>query len=210
MILILVGAIWLYIAVNLNSVLGLIYVGLVSYYWIMENSGRVYKIIKSGSLEKHMITGLGLAFLFYIIGSRMFNSLAPALTPENARRLFVSIPAILDARLLLLIIGALIPISEELFFRGAFLPYLNTELKGNLLMILGVGGALFALWHITAFQADNLSLMSSFIFGALASYLTIKDNVLTPAIFFHIGYNSLVLLNSVGFNLTELLKLGGM
>jgi membrane protease YdiL (CAAX protease family) len=86
------------------------------------------------------------------------------------------------ALLLLLVVGVIAPIAEELFFRG--LLFRALEKRWDQWWALGLSSAFFALTHFQVLQF--LPLMAA---GAVFGYLVIRTGRLGPAIVAHMAFN---------------------
>ena len=200
LILIGVSIIWLYISVNMNTVLGLIYIAMVYFYWNKEQSGFVYPIIK-GKENIARILGISLiiAFVFIYLISGMIGSVAPGLKYETFQKMFAIMDKPMSPYMTLFIIGLLVPITEELFFRGSVMPFLAKELKMSGILLIIVSAALFGVWHLMAYQAENQAMIAGFLFGTVTSFLVTKRGQLIEAIAIHSVLNTIVMLSSLGF-----------
>ncbi len=86
------------------------------------------------------------------------------------------------ALLLLLVVGVIAPIAEELFFRG--LLFRALEKRWDQWWALGLSSAFFAFTHFQLLQF--LPLMAA---GAVFGYLVIRTGRLGPAIVAHMAFN---------------------
>lgn len=93
----------------------------------------------------------------------------------------------LDSNLNLTIIGFVIvlvlPLIEEIIFRGLLQSYLMEKYKNSIVVILSA--TIYALLTATLFSGFN-HILPIFVFGLIASAITIKSNSLYPAIILHI------------------------
>lgn len=201
-LLILIGTaiIWLYITVNLNTILGLIYVAMIYFYWNKDQSGQVYPIIK-GRPKLTRVLGIALiiAFVWIYLVSEWVGSIAPAIPLEKLQKMFAIVEKPMHPYMSLFITGLLIPVTEEMFFRGAIMPFLSRRVKMTGILLLITSAAFFGIWHLMAYQAENMAMISGFLFGLLVSYITVKRGQLIEAITIHAILNTIVMLSSLGF-----------
>lgn len=195
-----IALIWLYISVNLNTILGLVYVVMIYFYWNMRQSGKVYPITK-GKPNWSMNIGLALivAFAWIYIIAGMIHSIAPAATVETYQKMFAITEKPMHPYMSLFIMGILIPVVEEPFFRASIIPYLNNYFKSKKFLVAVVSAAIFAVWHLITYNAANEAMISAFIFGILTYYVTVKSGNLLQAILIHISLNIIVMAGSLGF-----------
>lgn len=198
-ILIGVSLIWAFISINLNTILGLVYIVMCYFYWNMIQSGRVYPIIM-GKPELAKLVGIGLivAFAWIYLLSGKLGSIAPAVGMEGFKRMFAIKEEPIPPYLVLFIMGVLVPITEELFFRGSVIPFLAGKVTNKILLCI-VSASIFALWHLTAYNAANEAMVSAFVFGLLTAFVTIKTGQLVHSMFIHGILNTIVIASSLGF-----------
>lgn len=168
------------------------------FYWNMHQSGKVYPIIK-GKPELVKLVGIGIVVAFawiYLLSGRL-GSIAPAVGMEGFVRMFAITEKPIPPYLVLFIMGVLVPITEELFFRGSIIPWLSAKVHSKILLYI-VSAAIFALWHLTAYNAANEAMISAFIFGILTAFLTVKTGHLVHSIFIHSILNTVVIASSLG------------
>lgn len=98
---------------------------------------------------------------------------------------------------LLLLIGLIGPVLEELMFRGVLVDVLSAHFKTRGVVI--GSSAVFAAFHLTGIstvqplQSIVVLLPQLFLFGVVLAYLRISRKRLGPAIFAHAGFNLLSL-----------------
>jgi membrane protease YdiL (CAAX protease family) len=195
-----VAIIWLFITVNLNTILGLIYIAMIYFYWNKKQSGKVYPIIRGKeNLSRVLGIGVVIAFIWVYLISGMVGSIAPAVGLEKLQKMFAIVDKPMHPYMSLFIVGLLIPITEEMFFRGGVIPYLKERVRLANLLLIVVSASIFSIWHLMAYQGNNTDMVSGFLFGALASFLTIKRGHLIEAICVHSILNMMVMASSLGF-----------
>ena len=86
--------------------------------------------------------------------------------------------------LLVLVTVVMAPVVEELFFRGLVLR--SAERRWGTVWAVAFSSVLFGLTHFEPLQLPPLAL-----FGAIAAILTIRTGRLGPAIWAHVGFNTL-------------------
>lgn len=117
--------------------------------------------------------------LFLFIGERDVSAAARELTD------LATTP--LDVVLLVLIIAIGAPLVEELFFRGLLMRSLQRRF-GPWPAMIG-SSLIFAGVHLQLLQFPAL-----FMFGMVAAWLTMRSGRLGPAIWAHIGFNSITVI----------------
>ena len=194
-----VAIIWLYISVNMNSILGLIYVVMLYLYWNMRQDGKVYPIFR-GEVKWGRVIGLSLviAFAWIYVISGMVGSIAPGLKLEQFQKIFAITDKPMSPYMSLFVVGLLIPITEEMVFRGAIMKFLESHNMNKIILII-VSACVFSVWHLMAYQADNQSMIAGFLFGSLSSYLVQKRGQLVESILVHSMLNTIIMLSSLGF-----------
>ena len=90
----------------------------------------------------------------------------------------------------------MIPIAEEVIFRGVF----TTTLMENLGLVPGVliGGAVFAAYHAFAYSYNLTPIIYAFIFGVMTGLTTARFKSVLPGIVAHAIVNFLAYLNWLG------------
>lgn len=91
----------------------------------------------------------------------------------------------------IIIVGLLIPVVEEMCFRGFLTPTLAEEMGIYLAII--IGGISFGLAHLVT-GGSLFLLVSTTVFGSTMAWLTLRQRSITAPIFAHMMYNSLVFL----------------
>jgi len=91
-------------------------------------------------------------------------------------------------------VAAIVPIGEELLFRGYILAFLCRIFQPGL--VAAISGAIFALFHMASSQGfTNISFFIGLtIFGILAANLKTKENSLLATIGMHSSFNTLSLI----------------
>jgi membrane protease YdiL (CAAX protease family) len=109
---------------------------------------------------------------------------------EKIMGIFLSHPGIENLLLMILIIGIGAGLTEELFFRGLLMPWIE-KLTGNAWLSILLSGSIFSLFHSSFYQFLPIAVV-----GILFGYLYHKTKDLKLNIFIHALYNSLqVVLN---------------
>lgn len=98
---------------------------------------------------------------------------------EEAFNSIFEVPGMLFAILYLIVLSILVPVFEEVLFRGLILYRLKLFLSARISII--VSSVLFGILHVDFFGA--------FIFGVAVAYITIGTKSLLPAIIIHITNN---------------------
>ena len=117
--------------------------------------------------------------------------------PQALTREIAGAAGTLERLALLLLIGLIGPILEELMFRGVLVDALSAHFKAKGVVI--GSSAAFAAFHLTGvsvvqpLQSIAVLLPQLFLFGAVLAYLRISLKRLGPAIFAHAGFNLLSL-----------------
>ncbi|WP_298818670.1 CPBP family intramembrane glutamic endopeptidase [Chloroflexus sp.] len=86
-----------------------------------------------------------------------------------------------------LLIGGIVPVVEELFFRGALHHLLRRHLSATLTIV--VGAAIFAIVHFIPMLVPGL-----FVAGLCLGYLREQSGSIWPGVIFHMLQNTLALL----------------
>ncbi len=198
-ILIAVALVWLFVSVNLNTILGLTYVAMAFFYWNMRQSGKVYPIFKGKTKwAKIIIPAILFVFAWVYLASGIVGSLAPGLDKETTLRVFSITEEALHPYMMLFLIGFMVPIVEESMFRSGIVSYLSDRMHGNVLLVGLVSAAIFSVWHLTVYSMANTAMISAFIFGMIAYFITIKTGSLLQAIVLHVALNVYVMASSLG------------
>lgn len=92
----------------------------------------------------------------------------------------------------LLVECLLVPVFEEVIFRGALLPMLS-ERYGTAVAGTSVV-AVFTFWHIGAFISVPLAVLPIFVLAVLLTYIRIRARSVVPCIALHTSYNASLLL----------------
>jgi uncharacterized protein len=119
------------------------------------------------------------ALIFWLIGDRDVSTEARALTDRAD-----SVSGIV---LLLVGVGLIAPVVEELFFRGLVLPTFESRIGAFAALV--ASSALFAFIHFQVLQFPALML-----FGLIAGAMAQRQGRLGGAVWTHIGFNMVTLL----------------
>jgi len=92
--------------------------------------------------------------------------------------------------LLVLMVALVAPVVEEIFFRGLVLRSIERRTGANWAIV--VSAALFGAAHLEPLQFPAL-----FVFGLVAAVLTTRTGRLGPAIWAHVAFNSVAVVNLV-------------
>jgi len=95
-----------------------------------------------------------------------------------------------------ILVGIIIPLTEESFFRGFLMPTLSKMLN-PLVAILFVSG-LFAIMHLVIFETGAQALMGHFIFSVLMILVLYTTKSLSSCVVAHAIINLSFLLSGVG------------
>ena len=109
---------------------------------------------------------------------------------EKIIGIFLNHPGLDNLLLMILIIGIGAGLTEELFFRGLLMPWIE-KLTGQAWIAIILSGGIFSLFHSNFYQFIPITIV-----GVLFGYLYHKTHDLKLNIFIHALYNSLqVVLN---------------
>ncbi|MEO9801966.1 MAG: CPBP family glutamic-type intramembrane protease [Reichenbachiella sp.] len=153
--------------------------------FIRKNDYR-YLLADKWSMQKGILTGMGLAFLLRVVYFSMVKvGLLPNVSTSvitSIQDYFTSISTYYHSYLSFLLIVVLIPFYEEYLFRGIALNAMEKRIK--FIAANMIQSTVFALLH------DNLNLfIFYFTFGMIAGLLIRRSNSIAPSIAFHMTNN---------------------
>lgn len=92
----------------------------------------------------------------------------------------------------LLVECLLVPVFEEIIFRGVLLPIMSerygTPVTGTFIVVV------FTFWHIGSFISVPLAVIPIFVLAVLLTYIRIRAKSVVPCIALHLSYNTSLLL----------------
>jgi len=141
---------------------------------------------------KYLIIALIFAFLIRLFNDPIYRFLELFDYKEIPSNIPNSSFIISDQSLFVLKVIILIPILEEVFFRGVLLHLLKNKIKSNIIGVL-ISSILFALIHITPVSIKYTTIITAFTFGIVASIIYLKYGLLY-AIALHMIHNLLWLI----------------
>jgi len=121
------------------------------------------------SLQQKNIMYTGLALLSFAVFSFVIKFL-----PLSVQKL-----SVVDAMLL----GVLMAVSEEYFFRGAITQFFMTRFSEPVAVVMS--GIIFAAYHTAVYGQMITSLVYAALAGMVLSYIFVKTKSLTPTILAH-------------------------
>lgn len=213
------GVILIFMLVNFNKDLGLIYSLMLFLDWMMtkESKGVFFPIEKDLRRAGDMIQGF-VAYVAFIVLSAMLLSIIKGSTaliaPLNSVfDVFQSTtPLLSDSKILSFIgWGILIPIIETRFFFGRLLEAFANQVGNRLSfmsirtwIVIFIVSSIFAMFHlsaraITSTQFDSVAMAMTFLFGVISCVLVIYTKEIASATYLHISSNSVAVSIKQGF-----------
>lgn len=207
-ILFVLGALLMWIIVNYNMQLGIIFLFMLVLTFLFHTSDKnvSFPFDRDGKWARATMIALG-AYIVFIIVSTIIIQLVPidlqstVVSPQGVIDLVaITIPEI-DFTNIMLFVGwaIIIPITESWFFFGPVVErILDTKRVHWLLAGISIA-TIFMLFHLTAKSViDNSALLVTFIFGMISYLLVIMTKDLKSAVLFHVISNSVAILSTMG------------
>lgn len=173
---------------NLVATFGsVLLVGMLYKHYSLEELG--IKAVKWRWIINAVIWGILLMFARGVLAQLLLN-LVPALNygVETLDNIFVNYNTTLLSKSILLIAGSiLVPIGEELFFRGFLHRWIKNRLHYWPAII--VSGTIFAAFHVIPIQA-----LMALPLGILTAWMFERSKSLLPPIFLHLSNNFIALM----------------
>ncbi len=144
-----------------------------------------------------LLLGAGLQVLFAIMFLPLALLVGLETEPQSLSSEIMALEGGADRIALLLLIGLVGPILEEIMFRGILMDALASRF-GTRAVVLGSSGA-FAAFHMVGVSTEQplesavVLVPQLFLFGMILAYLRLTRKRLGPAIFTHAGFNLLSL-----------------
>jgi membrane protease YdiL (CAAX protease family) len=172
--------------------IGAVYAGMAVLYWAAIRSRAAYDFFRGRlpQLQSAMLPVV--AVLGWILATQWVLGLTLAQISAGAAIPIASVPV-----LSILVFGLLVPIAETMFFFGVAQKFISQRLP-NMLLLAGVMGALFALFHLNAHMGITGAVWSDFLFGFISSLLVTRTKELKEAGLAHMLANVLILLPTLG------------
>jgi membrane protease YdiL (CAAX protease family) len=210
----------IFLILNFNRDLGLVYSLMIladfMWWWIDLRMGNKKTDLPFERTSDNRLKAILEAIIAYVaflfISTIVYGIVAPG-GPQAVIQLLSTSTPILKGSVILTIIGwgVLIPIVETDWFFGRLAEGLSNEardqgtkipldrFKASTWVLMALVSALFALFHISAKNLENSSLIVTFIFGMISMYLVIRNRELKQAVIFHIISNTVATLAALGF-----------
>lgn len=206
---ILLGVILLFLLINFNRELGLIYIGMLIVDYMIIDSMRTlrFPMEKDTSRLMDILYGVAAYLTFTIISSFTMSAIDPQAIFGGIlgalQKLAATTPILSSSPILTFIgWGIIIPIIETRFFFGRLMEIIAEKTKTTISLldvkswfVFILVSAVFALFHIsaraiTATQFDEIALLMTFIFGLMSCIIVVWLKELSAATYFHIMNNS--------------------
>jgi len=210
----------LFLLLSFNQDLAMIYILIIFADYVWYKSDNFISFPLSRGSNSGLITyfeafaGFGAVMLASYALINFFSPSTATAGLQSMFNLFATItPVLADSKILTVISYAvLIPIIETSFFNGRLLEGLATyseiitgkkvDLNSaslGLTVIILVVAALFALYHITAYNLQSTPLLVAFIFSIISSVLVLRQRELKGAIVLHILVNTVGVASAMGW-----------
>ena len=191
-IIVAVAVIWAFVTANIDRTLGIAYLLMVFFYGWMMKSGKVYPIIKSDfSFGREFSIILVASFFLIFIDSnivKLYSVTGSVTMPTTLVTPFAGLEMTMGYTVYLFILLLAVPITEELFFRGALIPFFSSQFD-NKYVVAGTSAGAFGLWHYMAYGGIISNMIVAGIFGLVAYFIVTKKGELIHVIFLHGIYN---------------------
>jgi membrane protease YdiL (CAAX protease family) len=166
-------SVYLYVVANLQIALVPIVLLLsgITFFYILSPSDVEQELEEAFKTKNLLFTGLAL------VSFSVFSFFLRFLP------LSVSQLSIFDAMLL----GILMAVAEEFFFRGAITQYFATRFNETAAVFFS--GLIFAVYHVAVYSQNITSLFYALLAGIVLSWIFLRTKSLTPTILAHVINN---------------------
>ena len=211
------GVVLLFLLINFNEKLGLIYSFMLIFDWMFIISNKPnYPFEKDTFRAKDWLFAITAVVVFYFSSTiivTIVQGLASFGSPLASvfSKLAATTPILSESNILAFIgWGILIPIIETRFFFGRLLESMLRSFRANLTLssikshlIYAFVSAVFAGFHISAravskTQFDTSAMIMTFTFGYISCLLVVLTKELASATYFHVINNSVSTYNMLG------------
>ena len=192
----------LFLLLAFNRDLALIYISMLFADYLFYKSDKHVSLVMERSVDrlKSVMFAIGGYAAFFILNA-IINSFANSLGLASVFNNLASTTPILEGSQFLTFMGwgVLVPIVETRFFFGRLFEAIqeligespdSSKLTQKKWFAIGTISGLFALFHITSKNMQNVPLLLTFIFGAISCILIVKEKQLLGAVLLHLFTNS--------------------
>jgi len=205
-----------FLVLNFNKDMGLVYSLMILadfMYWFLDlKVGNKKTDLPFERVTDNRLQALLEAVIAYVgflaISTAVYGIFGSGGNLQSVITLLATATPILKGSIVLTVIGwgILIPIVETDWFFGRLTEGLSNEAKdqgtkipldrfsAGTWILMALVSALFALFHISAKNLDNSSLIVTFIFGMVSMFLIIRHRELKSAVMLHIISNTVATL----------------
>lgn len=209
----------IFLVLNFNRELGLVYSLMILadfMYWYLDlkAGNRVTDLPferRADNRLKALLEAI-IAYVGFLFVATVAYGVFGGGGPQAVIQLLSTSTPILQGSVWLTVIGwgILIPVVETNWFFGRLAEGLSNEardqgtkiplnkFKLSTWILMALVSALFALFHISAKNLDNTSLIVTFVFGMVSMFLIIRNGELKQAVMLHIISNTVATLAALG------------